>query len=196
MYQQDAQLHGLWDAALEARSMAAGQPPGQKPEDLGRLAASFLVKPDGPRIAMLETGGWDTHTGQQFRLTAQLRALDAMVATLRDNLGPVWGQTVVLVATEFGRTAAVNGTGGTDHGTASAAMLLGGAVQGGRVLADWPGLAQAYLYEERDLKPTIGLDAVIAGTAAESFGIDPARVAHTLFPTATFGKPAEGLIRT
>jgi uncharacterized protein (DUF1501 family) len=145
---------------------------------------------------MLETGGWDTHTGQQFRLTAQLRALDAMVATLRDNLGPVWGQTVVLVATEFGRTAAVNGTGGTDHGTASAAMLLGGAVQGGRVLADWPGLAQAYLYEERDLKPTIGLDAVIAGTAAESFGIDPARVAHTLFPTATFGKPAEGLIRT
>jgi uncharacterized protein (DUF1501 family) len=196
MYQQDAQLHGLWDAALEARGMAAGQPPGQKPEDLGRLAASFLVKPDGPRIAMLETGGWDTHTGQQFRLTAQLRALDAMVATLRDNLGPVWGQTVVLVATEFGRTAAVNGTGGTDHGTASAAMLLGGAVQGGRVLADWPGLAQAYLYEERDLKPTIGLDAVIAGTAAESFGIDPARVAHTLFPTATFGKPAEGLIRT
>ena len=196
MYQADPQLHGMWDAALEARGMAAGQAPGQKPEDLGRLAASFLAKPDGPRIAMLETGGWDTHTGQQFRLTAQLKALDAMVAALRDNLGPAWDQTVVLVATEFGRTAAVNGTGGTDHGTASAAMLLGGAVKGGRVLADWPGLAETRLYEERDLRPTIGLDAVIAGAAAESFGLEPEKVTRALFPSASFGRPAEGLIRT
>jgi uncharacterized protein (DUF1501 family) len=195
MYQADPQLHGLWDAALTARGMAAGQAPGQKPEDLGRLAAGFLAKPDGPRMAMLETGGWDTHTGQQFRLTAQLKALDIMVAALRDNLGPIWDQTVVLVATEFGRTAAVNGTGGTDHGTASAAMLFGGAVKGGRVLADWPGLSPTNLYDARDLKPTIALDAVIAGTAAESFGIDPARTARTLFPTADFGRPAEGLIR-
>jgi len=196
MYQSDPQLHPMWDAALAARGMAAGQAPGQKPEDLGRLAASFLSKPDGPRIAMLETSGWDTHTGEQFRLTAQLRALDAMIAALRDNLGPVWDQTVVLVATEFGRTAAVNGTGGTDHGTASAAMLFGGAVKGGRVMADWPGLSQSNLFEQRDLKPTIGLDAVIAGAAAESFGLDPERAAKTLFPNANFGRPAEGLIRT
>jgi len=196
MYQADQQLHGLWDAALDARGMAAGQPSGQKPEDLGRLAATFLTKPDGPRIAMLETGGWDTHTGQQGRLTAQLKALDAMLAALRDGLGPLWEQTVVLVATEFGRTAAANGTGGTDHGTASAAMLFGGAVKGGRVLADWPGLSQADLYEERDLKPTIGLDAVIAGAAAESFGLAPERVAKALFPTAAPGRAAEGLIRT
>ena len=195
MYQADQQLHGLWDAALDARGMAAGQPSGQKPEDLGRLAATFLTKPNGPRIAMLETGGWDTHTGQQGRLTAQLKALDAMLAALRDGLGPLWEQTVVLVATEFGRTAAANGTGGTDHGTASAAMLFGGAVKGGRVLADWPGLSQADLYEERDLKPTIGLDAVIAGAAAESFGLEPGRVAKTLFPTAPLGRAAEGLIR-
>ena len=196
MYQADQQLHGLWDAALAARGMAAGQPSGQKPEDLGRLAANFLAKPEGPRIAMLETGGWDTHTGQIFRLTAQLRALDVMLAALRDSLGPVWDQTVVLVATEFGRTAAANGTGGTDHGTASAAMLFGGGVKGGRVLADWPGLKPANLYEERDLKPTIGLDAVIAGAAAESFGIAPDRAAKALFPTAAIGRPAEGLIRT
>ena len=195
MYQADPQLHGMWDEALSARGMAAGQTPGQKPEDLGRLAASFLARPDGPRIAMLETAGWDTHTGEQFRLTAQLRALDTMIAALRDNLGQVWQQTVVLVATEFGRTAAVNGTGGTDHGTASAAMLFGGAVKGGRVLADWPGLSQANLYEQRDLKPTIGLDALIAGIAAESFAIDPDRAANALFPTATFGRPAEGLLR-
>lgn len=195
MYQGDTQLHALWNAAIEARGMAAGEPAGQKPEDIGRVAASFLARPDGPRIAMLETGGWDTHTGQQFRLAAQLKALDGIVAALRDNLGPVWDQTVVLVATEFGRTAAVNGTGGTDHGTASVAMLLGGAVRGGRVLADWPGLSQANLYEARDLKPTIGLDAVIAGAAAESFRIDPERVARTLFPTAAAGRLAEGLVR-
>ena len=195
MYQSDPQLHPMWDAALAARGMAAGQAPGQKPEDLGRLAANFLSKPDGPRIAMLETGGWDTHTGEQFRLTAQLRALDTMLAALRDNLGPVWNQTVVLVATEFGRTAAVNGTGGTDHGTASAAMLFGGAVKGGRVMTDWPGLSQTNLYEQRDLKPTLGLDAVIAGAAAETFGIDPARVGKALFPTGEFSRPAEGLIR-
>jgi uncharacterized protein (DUF1501 family) len=195
MYQSDPQLHPMWNEALAARGMAADQPPGQKPEDLGRLAASFLARPDGPRIAMLETGGWDTHTGEQFRLTAQLRALDTMVAALRDTLGPVWNQTVVLVATEFGRTAAVNGTGGTDHGTASAAMLFGGAVKGGRVLTDWPGLSQASLYEQRDLRPTIGLDALIAGATAESFAIDPERVGKTLFPTADFGHPTEGLIR-
>jgi len=195
MYQSDPQLHPMWDEALTARGMAAGQAPGQRPEDLGRLAASFLSKPDGPRIAMLETGGWDTHTGEQFRLTAQLKALDAMLAALRDNLGPVWNQTVVLVATEFGRTAAVNGTGGTDHGTASAAMLFGGAVKGGRVMADWPGLSQANLYEQRDLKPTLGLDAVIAGVVAETFGIDPERAGKALFPTATFGRAAEGLVR-
>jgi uncharacterized protein (DUF1501 family) len=195
MYQSDPQLHPMWNEALAARGMAADQPPGQKPDDLGRLAASFLARPDGPRIAMLETGGWDTHTGEQFRLTAQLRALDTMVAALRDTLGPVWNQTVVLVATEFGRTAAVNGTGGTDHGTASAAMLFGGAVKGGRVLTDWPGLSQASLYEQRDLRPTIGLDALIAGATAESFAIDPERVGKTLFPTADFGHPTEGLIR-
>jgi uncharacterized protein (DUF1501 family) len=143
---------------------------------------------------MLETGGWDTHTGEQFRLTAQLKALDTMIGALRDTLGPVWDQTVVLVATEFGRTAAVNGTGGTDHGTASAAMLFGGAVKGGRVLADWPGLSQANLYEQRDLKPTLGLDSLIAGVAAESFGIDPQRTGKSLFPHADFGRPTEGLV--
>jgi uncharacterized protein (DUF1501 family) len=103
---------------------------------------------------------------------------------------------VVLVATEFGRTAAANGTGGTDHGTASAAMLFGGAVKGGRVFTDWPGLSQANLYEGRDLKPTIGLDAVIAGAAAECFGVEPERAGRAMFPAARIGRPVEGLIRT
>src|SRR5690606_12176956 len=118
----------------------------------------------GPRIAMIETQGWDTHSGQNARLAAQLKNLDGMLAGLRDGLGPVWSQTVVLVATEFGRTVAANGTGGTDHGTGAVAMLLGGAVQGGRIVADWPGLSSADLLDGRDLRPTLGLDALIVAT--------------------------------
>jgi uncharacterized protein (DUF1501 family) len=182
LYAGDAQLHPLWDAAMQARGLAADAGARQDPASLGKLAASFLGKPDGPRIAMIETGGWDTHSAQNPRLAAQLKALDTMLAALRDGLGEHWANTTVLVATEFGRTAAANGTGGTDHGTASAAMIVGGAVAGGRVLADWPGLANASLYQARDLKPTIGLDDVIASAAGESFGIDPQRVGATLFP--------------
>jgi uncharacterized protein (DUF1501 family) len=195
MYASDGQLHGLWDAALETRGMAGGQKAGQDPAKLGALAATFLSSPNGPRIAMIETGGWDTHTGQEGRLNAQLKNLDKMVAALRDGLGPVWNDTVVLVATEFGRTAAANGTGGTDHGTGSAAMLFGGALKGGRVIADWPGLSQAALYEARDLKPTTGLDSVIAGLVGENFGIDPERTARALFPTVPRSRPTEGLVR-
>jgi len=107
-----------------------------------------------------------------------------MLAALHDRLGPAGDKTTVLVATEFGRTAAANGSGGTDHSQASVAMLLGGAVAGGRVQADWPGLRAADLYESRDLNPTASLDALIAGAAAESFGLDPRRTASTLFAEA------------
>lgn len=193
LYGADPQLHPLWSAALDARAAADLTATKQDPAGLGRLAASFLTKAGGPRIAMLETGGWDTHTAQQGRLAAQLKGLDALLASLRDGLGAAWASTTVLVATEFGRTAAANGTGGTDHGTGSAAMLVGGAVKGGRVLADWPGLAPAQLYEGRDLMPTTALDAVIAGVAAESLSLDPELVSRTLFADGT-GKPRTGLI--
>ena len=195
LYEPDAQLHGLWTAAMETRSLAGDNGPKQDPASLGKLAATFLARPDGPRIAMIETGGWDTHTGQEGRLAAQLKALDTMLVSMRDGLGAVWTDTVVLVATEFGRTAAVNGTGGTDHGTASAAMLAGGAVKGGRIVADWPGLANASLFEGRDLKPTTDLDALIASSAAETFGLDPQRVARTLFPERPVKPLSAGLVR-
>ncbi|WP_157218118.1 DUF1501 domain-containing protein [Flavisphingomonas formosensis] len=196
LYARDAQLHPLWTAALEARGLAEGSGARQDPASLGRLAASFLVKPNGPRIAMMETGGWDTHSGQEGRLAAQLKALDMLLAALRDGLGSAWTQTTVLVATEFGRTAAVNGTGGTDHGTASVAWLIGGAVRGGRLLTDWPGLAPGQLYEGRDLKPTLALDALIAGAAAGALALDPVRVARSIFPEATGLRPVEGLTVT
>ena len=182
LYATDAQLHPLWSAAMDARAIAGPESGKQDPASLGKLAAEFLVRPDGPRIAMIETGGWDTHSAQRGRLAAQLKGLDGMIGALRDGLGPVWNDTLVLVATEFGRTARINGTGGTDHGTGSMAMLLGGGVRGGRVLADWPGLKVAALYEGRDLKPTTDLDALVASALSAHFGIDQPRLASTLFP--------------
>jgi uncharacterized protein (DUF1501 family) len=184
LYENDGQLHALWTAALDTRmkagdAMQAGG--GQKGAATGALAAQMLG-PDGSRIAMIETGGWDTHSGQRGRLAAQLRDLDQLVASLKTGLGADWSNTLVIVATEFGRTARPNGTGGTDHGQASAAMLLGGAVAGGKVIADWPGLSQAALYEGRDLRPTTDLDALIAGTLAQHYGLEPSRVMATLFP--------------
>ncbi len=196
LYERDAQLGPLWNAAMATRDMGGAAGGKQDPAGIGKLAAGFLARDDGPRIAMIETGGWDTHSAQNGRLAAQLKALDTMLAALRDGLGPAWAETTVLVATEFGRTAAVNGTGGTDHGTGSVAMLVGGAVAGGRIVADWPGLRAADLYEGRDLKPTASLDALIAGAAAETFGLDAHRTAATLFLQKSAAKPFEGLIKT
>lgn len=194
LYEQDAQLGPLWRSAMAAREMAGGARARGDAAGLGKVAASFLARADGPRIAMIETGGWDTHSGQSARLTAQLKALDAMLGALHEGLGPAWDKTTIVVATEFGRTATVNGTEGTDHGTGTAAMVLGGAVRGGRVLADWPGLRAADLYEGRDLRPTTSLDAMIAGAASETFGLDPHRTMASLFPQTTQVKPLTGLI--
>ncbi|MEE4454711.1 DUF1501 domain-containing protein [Novosphingobium resinovorum] len=176
LYAGDPALHALWSAAMATRAQAGDDAGGQNPAELGRLAAGFLARPDGPRVAMIETGGWDTHSGQAGRLATQLKRLDAMLAALRDGMGSAWSETVVLIATEFGRTVAANGTGGTDHGTASAALLIGGAVRGGKVLADWAGLSPGALYEGRDLRPTASLEAVIADVIAQSYGIDPGKL--------------------
>ena len=119
---------------------------------------------------------------QPRRQLAQVRDLDQSLAALKAGLGPQWSNTLVVVATEFGRTARPNGTGGTDHGQASVAWLLGGAVAGGRVIADWPGLRDPDLYEGRDLKPTTDLDALLAGALAQHYALDPSRTMATLFP--------------
>lgn len=194
LYDADPELHALWSAAMEARGLANEAGARQNAADVGKIAAEFLARDDGPRVAMIETAGWDTHSGQLQRLAGQLRGLDSLIGALRDGMGDVWADTTVLVATEFGRTAAVNGTGGTDHGTASSAMLVGGAVKGGRVLADWPGLAAGQLYEARDVAPTLDLDALIATVAAETLRLDPELVMRTLFPGRPFNARLEGLV--
>ena len=196
MYAADAQLHALWEEALQTRAMAGDLAnPGRGAAAAGKLIASLMTGTQGARVVMVESDGWDTHAGQKARLNNQLTGLDAMLAALRDNLGPAWADTLAVVATEFGRTAAANGTGGTDHGTASMAMLLGGTVAGGRIVADWPGLGPSQLYEGRDLRPTISLDALIGSAVAGHFGLDPARAVPGLFPGGG-GKPIDGLVRT
>ena len=196
LYQGDSQLHALWSEAMGTRALtgdlAAGG--GANAAATGALAARLMAPDNGARIAMIETGGWDTHTQQRGRLAAQLKGLDAMIGALQAGLGPLWGDTMVLVATEFGRTVAVNGTGGTDHGTGSSAMLLGGAVKGGRVLADWPGLSQAALFEGRDLRPTMQLDGFIGGAVAGHFGVDPKRAMAALFPENNGAAAVGGLV--
>jgi uncharacterized protein (DUF1501 family) len=193
MYQSDTQLHALWSEAVATR-MTAGNidATGQNGAALGTVAAKLLSGDSGARIGMIETNGWDTHSGQRARLAAQLRNLDAIVASLKSGLGTDWANTLVIAATEFGRTARPNGTGGTDHGEASVAMLLGGAVAGGKVLADWPGLSAGALYEGRDLKPTTALDSLIAGALAQHYGLQPGRTMAALFPqsrAAAFAQP-------
>lgn len=161
---------------------------------LARAAGELLRAPDGPRIAALEIGGWDTHAAQSKRLTAPLKQLDAGLVALKTALGPLWTQTAVLVMTEFGRTARVNGTNGTDHGTGTVAFVLGGAVAGGRIKATWPGLRPEQLFENRDLAPTTDLRAVGKGILSAHLGLDSAALAR-VFPGSEGVGAMSGLIR-
>lgn len=196
LYRSDAQLNGLWTQAMATRGMAGNPADGAaNVEALGTLAARLLAPANGARVAMIETGGWDTHSGQAGRLGFLLRGFDAMLGALKTGLGPAWNDTLVIVATEFGRTVKVNGTGGTDHGTASLAMLFGGAIGGGRIVTEWPGLADAQLVDGRDLRPTLGLDGVIASAIARHYTLEPGRVARSLFPESRNLRPIDALLR-
>ena len=158
-------------------------------------AGALLAAAAGPRLAALEIGGWDTHTAQKNRLTQPLTQLDQGMTALKAAIGPAWSKTAVLVMTEFGRTVHVNGTGGTDHGTGTVAFVLGGAVHGGRVQADWPGLGQGRLFENRDLQPTADLRSVAKGLLAQHFGLD-APALSKVFPDSVQASAMRGLMRT
>ena len=162
-------------------------------------AARTMAQDDGPRIGFLDMTGFDTHRGQRVvdgRLGRTLDRLDKSVDALRRGLGDAWKDTVVAVTTEFGRTVRMNGSNGTDHGTATVAMLLGGAVAGGRVVADWPGLSTRALHEGRDLAPTSDLRAVLKGTLRDHLGVERRALGDTVFPETLRLDPVDGLIRT
>lgn len=185
LYAEDAQLAPLWASATQTEAMAGTSDGigGRGGAAAGKLVASLMNGPDSARVVMVESNGWDTHINQPQRLGVLFKGVDDMIAALRTDLGPAWDKTVVLVATEFGRTVAANGTKGTDHGTASAAMLYGGGLsRGGTIIADWPGLSSAQLYEGRDLRPTMRFERLVIDTLAAHYGIEPGKLARTVFP--------------
>jgi len=160
-------------------------------------AARFLARPDGPRVGALAFDGWDTHANEgaaHGHLSALLGALDSALAAIEGGMGAAWKDTAVAVITEFGRTARINGTEGTDHGTATIALLVGGALKGGRVIADWPGIAEASLYQSRDLKPTTDLRAVLKGVLRDHLRVDERALAQQVFPGSEIVKSLDGLM--
>ena len=164
---------------------------------VARGATKVMAADDGPRIAALAFDGWDTHAnegGAVGRLAQLLSGLDGALGEFQSGLGERWRDTVVVVATEFGRTARINGTEGTDHGTGSIALLAGGAVKGGRVIADWPGLKVGNLYEGRDLAPTTDLRAALKGILRDHLGISETVLARNVFPDSAQVKPMQGLV--
>ena len=165
--------------------------------EVAGTAAKFLAQPDGPRVGALALDGWDTHFNEGIatgRLSELLGALDAALAAIETNMGPAWSETVVALVTEFGRTARINGTEGTDHGTGTVALLAGGALKGGRVIADWPGLKKADLYENRDLKATTDLRAVLKGLLRDHLRADERALADSVFPGSASVAPMAGLV--
>ena len=160
-------------------------------------AAKFLASQDGPRVGALAFDGWDTHIDEgavSGRLATLLGALDGAMAAIETNMGQAWRETVVAVITEFGRTARINGNDGTDHGTATVALLAGGALKGGRVIADWPGLKDADLQDGRDLKPTTDLRAVLKGVLKDHLRLADAALADRVFPDSAAVAPMAGLV--
>ncbi|MBB2167127.1 DUF1501 domain-containing protein [Gluconacetobacter aggeris] len=193
-FRDGLRARGFSDSVMEAVAPASGD--GRKPDAFSVLSAAagrMLTAPNGPRVAALEIGGWDTHAGQVGRLKGPLSQLDRGVQALRGALGADWSRTVVLLMTEFGRTVRMNGTGGTDHGTATVALLMGGAVAGGRVGGTWPGLRQDQLFENRDLAPTTDLRAVAAGVLCDHLDVPGGALAR-IFP-GTGGERMHGLVR-
>ncbi len=176
----------------------AGKPATDRLSGVAHMAGTLMHSEGGPEIAVIEASGWDTHANQGGSigtLARHLSGLDHALRTLADELGALWEQTAVLVVTEFGRTAAMNGTRGTDHGTGSCAFLAGGAVRGGRVIADWPGLAPNNLLENRDLKPTLDLRSVFKGVLDEHLHVDGKSLTTRVFPDSFAAPTLCGLIR-
>jgi len=191
-----------FDASADAAMMSddSAHMPGDAPKRGGGFptmatkVGELLAADDGPRIAAFQLEGWDSHGNQVNGLKTPLAGLDLGLTNLKTALGPAWDDTMVLVMTEFGRTAAMNGTKGTDHGTAAAAFLLGGQVAGGQVRATWPGLGPSQLFENRDLAPTADIRALAKGALAEHLGLGPDALAR-VFPGSSDATPLQGLTR-
>jgi uncharacterized protein (DUF1501 family) len=197
----DRRLAGPFAEGMRARGFATralgetvNEPNRGSFPRLAAVAGRLLAEAEGPRVAALEIGGWDTHAQQANRMLGPMRALDGGLAELKAALGEHWARTAVLVVTEFGRTARVNGNQGTDHGTGGVAFVLGGGVAGGRVMADWPGLGADALFENRDLRPTQDLRALAKALLRDHLRL-PERAVAEAFPGSSTVSPLRGVLR-
>jgi len=187
------------DDGKPAKRMAAKRGVGPKAfKALASAAGKLLAAPDGARVAALDMGGWDTHANQgstKGRLFDNLAGLADGLVAFKEALGPVWRDTAIVVVTEFGRTVRVNGTNGTDHGTATVAFALGGAVKGGRIVADWPGLADAQLYQNRDLKPTTDVRCLLKAVLQPQLQLSTDVLGRNVFPDSATVRPLSDVIK-
>jgi len=213
LYSHDTTLAARLDEAVAVDALAGSVPNdagGSAPlgrgvsgnialaKQMAATAGRMLASRAGPRIAVLDMTGWDTHAGEgaaEGALSVRLSGLDGVLESLREGLGAQWVRSAVLVCTEFGRTVMVNGTRGTDHGTATSAFLVGGAVHGGRMLVNWPGLGLRDLYEGRDLRATLDLRAIAKGVLHDHLGAS-SRGLDDVFPGSGSIAPATDLIRS
>ena len=195
-YRSDPLLSGKFEAALGQREIATGLAgeamPGKGPGDRGsadnlfRATAKLMIAENGPNIAAMEMSGWDTHTNQgraDGALDRLLARLASGLTAFRDEMNESWAGTTVVVMTEFGRTVQPNGGVGTDHGTGSAAFVLGSRVGKSKVIADWPGIGEKQLYEGRDLMPTVDSRAVLKGVVVGTFDLTKGQLGQ-VFPDA------------
>lgn len=200
LYAADPALAEAFSRAVDTDGMDGMATPGkggkragvQLPQTMA-AAARFMAKADGPRVGFIEDSGWDTHGNQAGVLMRKLAELDNALRAYRDGMATQWDRTTVLIVTEFGRTAAVNGTGGTDHGTGGVAFLAGGGVRGGRIAGDWPGLGPSDLNEGRDLRTTTDLRALFKGVLATQLQLSESVLETRVFPDSREVKPFDGL---
>ena len=211
LYRDDPLLGGMLARGIQTSAMMAdllsdgGQSSNRQrkrnSDDIETMVATvgkLLVSADGPRVAVFDTGGYDTHANQGTAtgtLARKLESLSAGLIRLAESMQPVWDRTVIVTATEFGRTVGTNGTGGTDHGTASVSLLLGGAVNGGRVFGDWPGIEPRHLYEGRDLATTTDMRGLFKGLLRDHLDLDEKVLEATVFPGSRHVPTFENLIR-
>jgi uncharacterized protein (DUF1501 family) len=212
LYEHDQTLRVALEQGMQVRNMANGGHDGEKPMDggesmrgarapnnlvpLAKTAGELIAKSDGPRVAVLEATGWDTHAAQGAeagQLARRLENLDQAIGEFAKAMTTVWAKTAVVLVTEFGRTVAPNGSNGTDHGTGGVAFVLGGGVKGGQVIADWPGLSQSALYEGRDLKPTTDMRAIFKAALISHMGVDEAAIEASVFPSSRDIRPLTNL---
>lgn len=189
-----ASTNGMADMAPVA---ARGPGAAQAARKLGTTVAGFMTQPGGPQIVAISLDGFDTHANQgaaQGQLAQRLQGLDGLLDGLSSGLGAEWQNTVVVCATEFGRTARVNGTNGTDHGTGSTALVLGGALKKGGIIGDWPTLKQQALFENRDTAPTLDMRSLFKGLLAEHMGVERAALDGDIFPDSANAAPVLGLV--